>query len=60
MQELPLKMLKACSEVGKLLSAFSSLDEAASILDFGLSTKSSLITWSAQSQVAENESKLSR
>lgn len=32
-KELPLKMLKACSQVGKLLSAFSSLDEAASILD---------------------------
>lgn len=48
-------MLKACSQVGKLLSAFSSLDEAASILDFGLSTKTSLITWHAQSQQSRDE-----
>lgn len=51
-QGLPLKMLKACSQVGKLLSDFSYLDDAISILDFGLSTETSLITWYAQSQAS--------
>ena len=54
-KELPLKMLKACSQVGKLLSAFSSLDEAASILDFGLSTKTSLITWNVQAEHSRDQ-----
>ncbi|CAE7481546.1 unnamed protein product, partial [Symbiodinium pilosum] len=48
-KELPLKMLEACAQVGKLLSKFSALEEATSVLNLGMTAKGALLDWQSAS-----------